>query len=311
MKARVGCVPCYLKQALSAAREVTDDPELQLKVLRAVAEEAPYYSLEATPAENSTYALWVVNEVLNCTDPFDLKKKAYNQLALEAYPRLKEIVDTSEDGLRIAVKIAAAGNIVDLGILGEVDVEAALAEASTTGFAIDDFFEFARALSSARRVLYLGDNAGEIVFDRILIEEFRDKEVIFAVKGAPILNDATLEDAWAVGIDNVAEVISNGSPMIGTNLQTCSAEFQREFWAADLIIGKGQGNFETLDGVKAPLFFILRAKCEEVANELGVRAGDVVLVEGMRRKKRQETRSTDGGEEYGRQEILNRDRFRH
>jgi len=285
MKARVGCVPCYLKQALSAAREVTDDPELQLKVLRAVAEEAPYYSLEATPAENSTYALWLVNEVLKCADPFHLKKKAYNQLALEAYERLREMVDASEDGLRTAVKIAAAGNIVDLGILGEVDVEAALAEALTSGFAIDDFSEFARALSSARRVLYLGDNAGEILFDRILLEEFRDKDVIFAVKEAPILNDATLEDARAVGMDKVAGVISNGSPMIGTHLQTCSPEFQREFWAADLIISKGQGNFETLDGVEAPLFFILRAKCEEVANELGIRVGDLVLVEGASRKK--------------------------
>ena len=111
MKARVGCVPCYLKQALSAAREVTDDPELQLKVLRAVAEEAPYYSLEATPAENSTYTLWIVNKLLNCADPFRLKKSRYNQLALEAYERLREIVDTSENGLRTAVKIAAACNI--------------------------------------------------------------------------------------------------------------------------------------------------------------------------------------------------------
>ncbi len=279
-------MPCYLKQALSAAREVTDDPEEQLKVLKAVAQEAPYYSLEATPAENSTYALWIVNKVLKCVDPFRRKKKIYNQLALEAYERLKEIVDTSENRLRTAVKIAAAGNIVDLGILGEVDVEAALAEALASDFAIDDLSEFEKALSSARRVLYLGDNAGEIVFDRILIEEFRDKDVIFAVKEAPILNDATLEDARAVGMDKVAGIISNGSPMIGTNLQTCSAEFQREFWAADLIISKGQGNFETLDGVEAPLFFILRAKCEEIANEVGVRVGDVVLVEGMSRKKR-------------------------
>lgn len=201
MKARVGCVPCYLKQALSAAREVTDDPELQLKVLRALAKEAPYYSLEATPAENSTYALWLVNELLNCADPFHPKKKAYNQLALEAYERLKEIVDTSEGRLRTAVKIAAAGNIVDLGILEEVDVESALAGALTSGLAIDHFSQFARALSSARRVLYLADNAGEIVFDKILIEEFRDKDIIFAVKEAPILNDAILEDAWAVGMD--------------------------------------------------------------------------------------------------------------
>jgi len=289
MKARVGCVPCYLKQALSAAREVTDDPEEQLKVLRAVAEEAPYYSLEATPAENSTYALWLTNKILNCSDPFHSKKSAYNRLALEAYERLREIVDTSEEGLRTAVKIAAAGNIVDLGILGEVDVEAALTEVLTSGFAIDDFPEFARALFSAKRVLYLGDNAGEIVFDRILIEEFGEKDVVFAVKGAPILNDATLEDAWAAGMDKVAQVMSNGSPMIGTNLKGCSPEFQREFWSADLIIGKGQGNFETLDGLQAPLFFILRAKCEEVATELGIKAGDVVLVEGMKRKRRQES----------------------
>jgi len=285
MKARVGCVPCYLKQALSAAREVTDDPEEQLKVLRAVAEEAPYYSLEATPAENSTYALWVVNEILDCTDPFQRKKKAYNQLALQSYGRLREIVTTSESRLKTAVKIAAAGNIVDLGILGEVDVEAALFQALTSGFAIDHFPQLARALSSARRVLYLGDNAGEIVFDRVLIEEFQEKDVTFAVKGASILNDATLEDALAVGMDKVAKVKSSGSPLIGTNLNSCSPEFQREFWAADLVIAKGQGNFETLDDVEAPLFFILRAKCEEVADELGIKPGDLVLVEGTNRKK--------------------------
>jgi uncharacterized protein with ATP-grasp and redox domains len=119
------------------------------------------------------------------------------------------------------------------------------------------------------------------------------------VKEVPILNDATRNDAWAVGMDKVARVMSNGSPMIGTNLETCSPNFQREFWAADLIISKGQGNFETLDGVEVPLFFILRAKCEEVASELGGRVGEVVLVEGTNRIKRQENLSPHGGVEYG------------
>jgi uncharacterized protein with ATP-grasp and redox domains len=280
VRATTTCMPCYLKQALSAAREITDDPERQRHVLNEVARLLPDLPLESTPAENSTYALWRVHEVLNCSDPFAAKKRHYNELALSMYPDLKRLVQSSKSPLQTAVRVAAAGNIIDLGILDGVDVEATFKEVFAQGLAVDDTELLAEKLSPARRVLYLADNAGEIVFDKVLIEELvvRAQGVVLAVKGAAILNDATMEDALAVDMNRVADVLSNGSPMIGTDLKTCSEEFLQEFRRADIIISKGQANFETLNETSAPVFFILKAKCSEVGRELGAAMGDVVAM---------------------------------
>ncbi len=238
------------------------------------------FSLALTPAEVSTYALWAAYEALGCSDPFEEEKRHYNQLALGMYPRLKGMV---RGRLSAAVKVAAAGNIIDLGILDSVDIEGTIKEIFAEGFAIDHLDAFLERLDRAERILYLADNAGEIVFDRVLVEELRrhGKRVIFAVKEAPILNDATLEDALAVGIGEVAEVVSTGSGQVGTNLSDCSPEFLKEFKAADLIISKGQGNFETLSEVEGPIFFILKAKCSEVATELRVKQGETVFLTRM------------------------------
>jgi uncharacterized protein with ATP-grasp and redox domains len=282
MRATTTCIPCYLKQALSAACEVTDDPETQRSVLNKVAELLPELPLSNTPAENSTYVLWRVQEILNCRDPFAAKKQHYNELALSMYPELKAIVQQSHSSLQAAVKVAAAGNIIDLGILESADLDLGeiLEEVLTKGLAVDETELLEEKLGAASRVLYLVDNAGEIVFDRLLIEELlaRGANVTVAAKGAPILNDATVEDAVTAGIDRICRVVSNGSSMAGTDLKTCSPEFLREFQAADFVISKGQANLESLNETSAPIFFILKAKCPEVARELGGAMGDVVAM---------------------------------
>ncbi len=280
MRATPACIPCYLKQALSAAREVTDDAETQRRVLNEAARVLPELSLEGTPAHNSTRVLWRAQEILGCADPWAAKKEHYNELALGMYPLLKTLVQHSEDSLSTALRIAAAGNVMDLGILGgsQVDVGRVLEDVLAGGFALDEGKSLEQMISGFSRALYLVDNAGEVVFDRLLIEELsaRGMGITVAVKGQPILNDATMEDALVAGLDRVADVVSNGSPMIGTALETCSQEFLCLFDQADLIISKGQANFETLNETSAPLFFILKAKCAEVARELGVCTGDVV-----------------------------------
>jgi len=242
----------------------------------------PDLPLDNTPAENSTYVLGRAQEVLDCHDPFAAKKHYYNELALRMYPDLKAIAKESGTSLHVAVKVAAAGNIIDLGILdrADVDLSAILEEVLTEGLAIDETDLLEDRLGAASHVLYLVDNAGEIVFDKVLIEELqaRGLNVIAVVKGAPILNDATMEDALAVGIDRMCRVVSNGSSMVGTDLKTCSSEFLREFEAADLVISKGQANFETLNETCAPIFFILKAKCAEVGREFGGTMGDVVAM---------------------------------
>ncbi|OHB65800.1 MAG: hypothetical protein A2Y76_06255 [Planctomycetes bacterium RBG_13_60_9] len=137
--------------------------------------------------------------------------------------------------------------------------------------------EFAQAVNDARSILYLGDNAGEIVFDRLLIEELPHEKVTFVVKGSPVLNDATREDARTVGLTDLVEVIDNGSDAPGTILESCSAEFRRRFEHSDLIIAKGQGNYECLSNVDKDMFFILMAKCPVIATHLGCDIRQMIL----------------------------------
>jgi uncharacterized protein with ATP-grasp and redox domains len=284
MKATPACIPCYLKQALSAAREVVSDPEKQRMVLSEVAKLLPDLPLDSTPARNSTRVLWRAQEVLGCSDPFASKKQHYTRLALRMYPDLKSVVDASPRRLRTAIRVAAAGNIIDLGILDrdDVDLVAVLNEVVTRGLAVDECELFEARLAGVDHALYLLDNAGETVFDRVLIEELVASGVRTTVvaKGQAILNDATMEDAIAAKLDDVAHLISNGSPMIGTDLESCSVEFLQHLHAADLVVSKGQANFETLDGNSKRVFFVLKAKCPEVGRELGVAMGDVVATFG-------------------------------
>jgi uncharacterized protein with ATP-grasp and redox domains len=282
MRATPKCIPCYLKQALSAAREVTDEPGIQRRAVNEAAKILPELTMDKSPAHNSTYVLWRAQEVLGCPDPFAAKKRHYNQLALDMYPQLKAVVEKSSNRLSTAIRVAAAGNVIDLGILdrAEVDLAGDLTGVVSEGFAVDQCGLLERKLARGARILYLADNAGETVFDKVLIEELakRDVEITVAVKGQPILNDATMEDAVCAGLDEDAHLISNGSPMIGTELETCSPEFLRHFHSADIIVSKGQANFETLNETSADIFFILKAKCSEVGRELGVAQGDVVAL---------------------------------
>ncbi|HUW12021.1 MAG TPA: ARMT1-like domain-containing protein [Anaerolineae bacterium] len=286
MRSQPDCLHCSIKQCLSAARAAGIlDEDRQLEVVRAAVSALEGFDLNSTPAHNSTQALWAAHYEMGVDDPFAAQKKQYNELALRMYPRLKDLVGQSSDRLGAAVKVAVAGNVVDLGILDqisghEVDVEGAVGEVFRSGLAVDDLDHLREELQNARRILYLGDNSGEIVFDRVLVEEIlgEGREVVFSVKSRPILNDATLDDARAVGMDTIARIIDTGSGEIGVPLHRCSDLFRSEFAAADLIISKGQGNFESLDDVPAPIFFMLKAKCEVTAAALGVRLGEMVLM---------------------------------
>ena len=286
MRSQPDCLHCSIKQSLSAARSAgVLDAERQLKVVRAAVSAMEGFSLCSTPAHNSTLALWAAHQEMGVDDPFASQKKRYNELALQMYPRLKELVAQAGDVLEAAVKVAVAGNVVDLGILDQisgqdVDIEGAITDVFGLGLAVDDLLLFREELRRAEQVLYLGDNAGEIVFDRVLVEEIvrAGCKVVFSVKSRPILNDATLDDARSVGMDRIARVIETDSGEIGVPLQGCGDRFRSEFAAADLIISKGQGNFESLDDVPGPIFFMLKAKCEVTAAALGVRLGEMVLM---------------------------------
>jgi hypothetical protein len=177
----------------------------------------------------------------------------------------------------MALRFAIAGNVIDFGPNQPFDINNTLEQAKSIVLAIDDSRALQASLSQSKMLLYLGDNAGEIVMDRIFLETIQHPNVYFAVRGAPIINDALIEDAKLVGIDKIAHLITNGDDAPGTILETSSAEFRSLFEQADLIISKGQGNYEGLTANEKNIYFILMTKCDHVANHLGIKKGDFVV----------------------------------
>ncbi|MDX9881635.1 MAG: ARMT1-like domain-containing protein [Prolixibacteraceae bacterium] len=212
-------------------------------------------------------------------DPYKEAKRQSNDLALSMYPDFKKMVLESENPFETALRLAIAGNIIDYGVSDHFDLEAALTKVLNSDFTIDHSSELKNAVTKAKTVLYLGDNTGEIVFDKLFIETMMHPNLWFAVRGAPVINDATLEDAHYVGIDEVSDVISNGYDAPSTLPEHCSAEFQELFNRADVIVSKGQGNLEGLidNPSNKEIYFLLMVKCDVIADVLGVAKGSFVV----------------------------------
>ncbi len=278
MKARLECIPCLLKQSLNATRVVTDDQAVQEKVLKSVMVELLDAPLDSSPPLIARTIYSIVDDITGRYDPYKSLKMEYNRIAMGMYPDLKDIVDRSDDRLFTAVKLAIAGNIIDFGADIQFDVEETIRDVLTKKFAINDYPLFVESLEDSENILYLADNAGEVGFDRILIEEIiAYADVVYAVKNKPIINDATIEDAIFCGIDSIAKIVTT-SDTPGTILERCDPEFVEIYRSADVIISKGQGNYETLSEEAGNIFFMLLAKCPVIAADLGVGIGDAVLL---------------------------------
>ena len=282
MKTYLDCLPCLLNQALRAARAATDDEIVQRRVVNAVAGMIPELPLDLKPPEIAQQAYRRIGEITGKNDPFHQSKVEANRAVLAIYPRLQKLVQDSTDRLFTACKLAIAGNSIDLGPKFDYgSIESIIdAAACPLPLAINEYDQFLSSLSNCQRILYLGDNAGEIVFDRLFIEEInriRKLDICFVVRDSPVINDVTMNDALAVGMDRIARVVSSGSNAPATIFSQCSAELQQLYHSADIIISKGQGNYESLEGETGNTFFLLRAKCPLVAKSLGVSVGDCVL----------------------------------
>jgi hypothetical protein len=276
MNTYLECIPCFFRQALFAGRAAACNEAKVKEILDRVAGLVPNIPLDSSPPETARLIYRVVREVTGKVDPFESYKEKSIEKAKSFYPELKSIVERSEDPLRTSVLVAIAGNVIDPGADPNFDLAREMKGFLFQELAVDDYESFRRSLESARRVLYLGDNAGETIFDKILIETIA-KDVIYAVRGAPIINDATIKDAEKSGLCEVARVVSSGCDAPGTILKRCSGEFVEIFNSADIIISKGQGNYESLAGEKAPIFFLLKAKCPVIARHIGTETGVMVL----------------------------------
>lgn len=286
MRTAVDCIPCYLKQVISTMRvaglEETDQQRILTTLFNTIAALDP----AKTPAENSSVVLFEAYRHLGSRDPYRDAKAASNRLARTFLPSLEKIISFSEDPLLTAIKVSVAGNVIDMGINPDFDVNASIQQEMEREIQRCDLEAFRELLEQKGPVVVIGDNSGEILFDYLLLARLRDftDKLFYVVRGGPILNDATWDDAEEAGVHLLAEVVTTGSNYLGVIPGLCSKELRNLMGQAGLVLAKGQANYETLEGTPfagEKTFFLLRAKCPVVAGHLGVPPGSSVLVRNL------------------------------
>ncbi len=279
MQHELECLTCLASFAREAAERATTDPAARERALRRALGALSAIDMAAPPPRTGGLINRIVREETGSPDPYGEIKRRFNARALAVLPPLRERVAASPDPLGTALRLAIAGNVIDFASgqrEGDIDLDAAAHECLAAPLDLEAFR--ARA-ASARSILYLLDNAGEAVFDRLLMEQLGLERVTAVVRGSPTLNDVTRADALEAGIE--VPILDTGMDTPGLEIERVPAALRQRFEGADLIVSKGQGNFETLEGVAHPgLFFLLRAKCGPVARRLGLPIGSVVLAAG-------------------------------
>lgn len=274
----LACVSCAIGSVVQLAQKGIIPVEKQEPTMRSLLRYMAEVDYRLSPPELGRGMHRIIRQEMGDPDPYKEIKKFYNSEMLKHYAEFKKLVETSDNPFETALRLAIAGNIIDFGPNHEFEVMPTIQRVLSSEFAINDSEKLKHDLQQANSVLYLADNAGEIVLDRLFLETIQHPNVLFAVRGKPIINDVTQEDAQEVGIDQLATVISNGDDAPGTLLPTTSAEFQKRFDEVDLIISKGQGNFEGLTGTTRPIYFLLMIKCELVGQLIGVQKGEFVVM---------------------------------
>ncbi len=286
MKAALECIACLVRQATEAVEMSGGNRTQQERLLRQLLHEIADLNWDQVPVSITQYIQRKICAQTGTPDPYQALKKHMNSAALKLLPTLSAKIRQHPNPREAILRLAIAGNLLDAGSktrLAPEDLATRLQTIWDTPLwgSLDALFKAAQA---ARRILYLADNAGEIVFDRLLIEALPLEKITVAVRGSPIINDATMKDARIAGITNLVQVIANGSDAPGTLLRECSPDFQTHYRAADLIIAKGQGNYESLAGSSKQIFFLLCVKCPTIAAHIGAPPGSLVVQRGRRPK---------------------------
>ena len=267
-----------MQQALRAGRMATSDENQLKEILDKTGELVKTVSMEVSAPEIGKMVYRIISDVTGNQDPYKSIKKQHIAETKSIYPELEQIVANSKDKLLTAIRIAIAGNVIDLGVTRSFNIVEDVKSILKQDFAIFDYDAFKIQLEKTKNILYIGDNVGESVFDKILIKELK-KPVKYAVRSIPIINDVTMDDAIASGLNEVAELIDSGVESPGLILNQSTPAFRKLFNASELIISKGQGNYEGLSDCNKQVFFLLKAKCAIISNHLGVKEGSIILKE--------------------------------
>ena len=284
MKIKPQCYVCIYNQIFNLIKRMNLDLFLAGEIMREGAGILSRYKMNVTPPEIAAEIYSFVYKKAGVYDPFKDAKKESIKKALIFKPKLKEYVKSSKDPLFAAVKVAVAGNVIDLGINKSFDLEEELKLLENMEFKINYFEDFKKRVKESKTICYLADNAGENIFDEILIEtvkEIKDVEVFYVVRGKPIINDVTKEDLKGLEIEKLAKIIDSGVDTPGFFLQRATKESKEILYNSDMVISKGMGNFEVLfEEVNREVFFLFKVKCEVVGSKVGCDVGDYVLLKG-------------------------------
>lgn len=277
MRLHLECIPCLVRHGYDISAQ-TADPSVRERFLREVLSWASSLDYDQFPplAAREMYAM--LRRITGIDDPFARVKDVSNTKVMAMYPGLKKMLAASPDPFDTALRLALAGNMIDYGrsAADGLDMNAVVERFQKASFAIDHRDELRKMARDAKDILYILDNAGEIVFDRVFIEEIGPEKVIAVVRAIPIINDVTMEDAKQTGLTGVCRVVSSGSSASGTPLVVCSDEFRGLFDSADLVIAKGQGNYESLHEERRQVFHLFVAKCPVISVEVGVAEGSAL-----------------------------------
>lgn len=277
MEILLDCIPCMLRQALEASRLATDRVDVQEKIMEDAIRIISHYK----DYQNSPDLCQAMHQTIKrrtlMNDPYAEIKRRDIDAAKKILPGLINFLKDKKNSLYWALKISATGNIIDSAVNKNADMMGCMKEELEKSFSRCDLEQFENRLESAKSILIIGDNAGETVFDRVLAERLSQYDLTFAVRSEPVINDATAEDAYASGLADYARIISTGCGAPGAVLADCGRGFLKQFEGADIVISKGQGNFEALSECDRPVFFLLKAKCPVISQKLKVCLNDYVF----------------------------------
>lgn len=277
MKLFLDCVPCLLRQALEASRIVTDDIEIQDKVVEETMKMLLNYKLYRNAPDLAKGIHQIIKAQTGNMDPYSKIKENDLEAAKNIYSYLKEFLNCKDHRTYWALKIAATGNNIDAAIYKDINLTKCIETELEKKFAICDIEIFESKLKEASNILIIGDNTGETVLDKILIETLSGIPVTYGVRNEPIINDVTEKDAISSGLGEVARIVSTGCNAPGLILEDCSDEFIDIYNKSDIIISKGQGNYEALSEENGNVFFLLKAKCPMISRKLNVNLNEYIF----------------------------------
>ncbi len=276
------CLPCLYEQSLRLTKAAHCDEACSVEVLHQAASFLAKLPLDRTPPEAAAELYPMLGRIVGKEDPYEELKMLSIQKAKEAIPLAKERIKKAADPLDAALRAAVAGNVIDFATQVMFDLEEEMRTIFETPFAIDEKGDFIEKLKSAKSLVVIGDNAGEHLFDKVMIEEFKkrtDCKIYYFVRGRPIINDVTMKEAKMVGMDEACEVIDSGVDTPGFILERASKEAKEIYQKSDLVLAKGMGNFECMESFNDErLYFLFKVKCSVVAARVGKNIGDLICV---------------------------------